>query len=256
MIRRPRGHRRALPPTYGWFVQQGERVVLFARSGASWSLDRVSIIQGGWGYDTEGVSKLPRPMLLDAQNAVVVQGDRVLIQFLDGNDKRPIVQAGARSVNTTDFLPYNHGRAGADANRLAARLRPRDAAGAVVGQVDLQAAFDRKGQVELLASEAIELAVSADVEAITTALSKTRVRIESDGLDVLGATGVTDQVILGRAFLAQLAAGLTDVQTVLTGFGIPALQLAALIAACTTSLTSGSSQPGGAPYLSEKTRTE
>lgn len=144
----PAQRRDGRPPgiTWGWFVRlSASDIRLVDRSGNRWPLDQVTILHGGWGYDDEGVVKLPRPSEYDETGTEVVVGDRLLILFLEGSKKRPVVIPGARRIQPSagDFLPYNHGSpAGADPNRLAARIQPRDSSGDPIGSVDLEAGYD------------------------------------------------------------------------------------------------------------------
>jgi len=129
---------RPMAASYGWFVRCGDRVVLRDRRGNDYALRQVSIVQGGFGFDVEGVSKLPRPEVIDpTTGAVIVRGDRVLILWLDGNPTTPVVLPGVRSLRADDFLPVDHS-SGADPNRWAMRVRARDDAGNVLGTVDIE----------------------------------------------------------------------------------------------------------------------
>lgn len=235
--------------TVGWFVERGDSVVLFDRHGNVYNPEWVSIVTGSWGFTGEGMAKLPRPARYDGQNEVI-RGDRVLIFFLDGHPRRPVVMGGVRGIKAVPFLPYNH--AAGKANRLALRVQPLDAGGAVAGRVDVEVAHTDAGDVAIGVTSSLEVRAAADLDRTTPA--GTRVRVDPDGLTVTGPTGSTDQVVLGRAFLTDLVAGLIEVQSALAVLSIPATNLAALVIQIQAALAAAPA--GGAPYLSTVTRTE
>lgn len=147
----PRTHRNGRPPgacTWGRFVDVGGVISLRDRANNPWPLEQVTICHGGWGFDDEGLAKLPRPAKFDDSGKEIATGDRVLILFLEGSAKRPVVIPGFRRIKATagSFLPYNHKApdTAADPNRFAARVQPRDADDAPVGSVDVEAGYDEK----------------------------------------------------------------------------------------------------------------
>lgn len=91
-------------------------------------------------------------------------------------------------------------------------------------------------------------------------LEGTTLRVDTDGtVRVSPATKVVindgagtdpEQVILGRTFLTDLAAGLTEVVSALTGLGLPAANLAQLVSQINTALSSD------APYLATNLETD
>lgn len=149
----PMQARTGRPPgtTQGQFVERGEGdVVLIDRAGNKYPLDMVSILTGSFGFTDEGVSKLPRAAKYDSKGREVRRGDRVIIMFLEGSRKRPVVIGGAKAIDRNDFLAYSHRKpAGADQNRLAARLQPLDDEDNPVGSVDLEAAYDDKAALRV-----------------------------------------------------------------------------------------------------------
>ena len=147
----PRTPRRGRPPgscTWGRFVDVGGTISLRDRANNPWPLDQVTICHGGWGFDDEGVAKLPRPSKFNDAGEETEIGDRVLILFLEGSAKRPVVLPGFRRIKATagSFLPYHHKApdSAADPNRLAARIQPRDGDGVPVGSIDLEVGYETK----------------------------------------------------------------------------------------------------------------
>lgn len=136
--------------TWGFFVARSPTVVeLRDRRNNKWSLDQVTICHGGWGFDDEGVAKLPRAAVYNAAGLEVIKADRVLILFLEGSRRRPVVFPGFRRIKATAgaFLPYHHLAPDpfADPNRYAARLQPKNQiTGLPLGSVDVEAAYDGK----------------------------------------------------------------------------------------------------------------
>ncbi len=259
LSRRARGGGIAIPPTYGWFVRQGTNVVLTDRRGNNHNLEYVSILQGTFGWDSEGFTKFPRPRVVDAEGKLLIEGDRVMIDYLDGNVKRPVVRGGIRSTRAIDFLGYNYKSEGATSNRLALRVEQRDERGNLLGEVEFEIGRNDLGKAELRASERIELVVVDRLGEKDTGEELLRIRIREDGVDIVrGQTDSTDQVILGREFLTELKIALTEIAAGLTAIPSSAAAVNVFIAKITAALTPdiSSGQPGGAPFLSTVLRTE
>lgn len=175
--------------TYGWFVESKKGgVVLEDRWGNWWSLAQVSILSGSWGWTEEGVTKLPRVTRFSGSE-VKIEGDRVAIDFLDGNPKLPVVRGGIRPTNTNTFLSYSHNDDGADENRLACRLRQLDANGDESGTVEFQAGHDDGGNAELVISGDLTITISRESGDHT-------ITINDDGIQI-DAGGTTDVVVNG-----------------------------------------------------------
>lgn len=120
---------RPAPITYGRFIRVDDTVVLVDRRGNRYSLDYVNIIAGFWGRSEDGVVKLPRPWVyVPGTDEVLIEGDIVLILFMDGNYQRPMVLGAARAFGeNTAGLPYAYDADDdALANKLRARLRNLD----------------------------------------------------------------------------------------------------------------------------------
>jgi hypothetical protein len=151
---------KTIGPMAGHFVRtaQGEIRLEATRRSHSWPLSFVSILQGFWGSvdNAEGVSKMPRVREYDAEGKVVVEGDRVLIEFIDGNPNTPVVRGGVRGVGATDFLPYNQEPSKgpvSDQNRLAGRMVPLDADGKPQGVMEWELSYDDTAQVRFSVTE-------------------------------------------------------------------------------------------------------
>ena len=92
-------NQRSGAPLVGWFVRiNADVVVLEASRGQKWPLSFVSILQGGWGAvdNSEGVTKLPRVREYDSEGKVTIEGDRVIIDFINGDKRRPLVRGGSQ----------------------------------------------------------------------------------------------------------------------------------------------------------------
>lgn len=256
------GHRRARAAhlTTGRFVDYGDRVVLVDRNGNTWAQERVAVVQGGFGFAEDGAQKLPRPYKFDATGAVVIEGDPVLIDFLDGNARRPVVLGGIRSTAPGSFLDRGYDEADAPYNRAAVRLRALSSSGAVDGEVrvDVHGAAG-PGVFRVLATDTIEVVVADDLDTEAGAL---RITV-SGGKVTIDAGGVTEPVILGSTFLGDLNDWLLAFTTLVTACGsaTTAPQVAAAFAAFAASHATlagqvGASVAAGAPHLSSVTRTQ
>lgn len=136
----------------GWFARlKSGDVVLVANRGQKWPIRFVSILQGGWGAidNSEGVTKLPRVREYDSEGNVTIEGDRVIIDFINGDKRRPLVRGGVRSLTASDFFPYNQTSGKANPNRLAMRLAPLDDEGKATGYVDVEVGGDDRATVKI-----------------------------------------------------------------------------------------------------------
>ena len=209
----------------GWFVRRGQEVYLLVR-GMRYPLDRCSILQGSFGFDTEGTSKLPRPRVIDSAGNVLSEGDMVVALFPDANPNQVIVMGGARSVTPNDFIPSTYDAQGGGYNRLAVRVAPQDDNGKELGSVELEVAADDKGSVGLELSDDLSVRVKGG----TTIATDGDTALSSDGKLTItvgqgaGALTITVQggvatvggasaqpVPLGNAFFGQLSAALTEI---------------------------------------------
>lgn len=261
--------------------RSGEVVLVSRDRGMTWPLHQVSIEQGLWSSadGSEGLSKLPRPEERDAEGNRTLDGDPVLISFVEGDPAKPLVRPGVRSVTTSDFLPYNHDTPGADPNRLHARLAPRNAAGEVVGNVDLEVCETGTPSITLRVKQGssttvIEITPNAvevrtGGQALTLQAGQGRaLKLEGGvaGVATLGDTSGGEKVLHGETILQELL-------PLLTGFWT-------FVSSCSTATTAGQvataagtflgvlgaapagtlgakilvSQAAGAPLLSTKTK--
>lgn len=159
------GRRRG--PTYGWFVDLGSRIVLRDNRGVTYQLPRVNLLSGTWGFDREGCAKLPRPFKYDSHGNVEVEGDQVVIWFIDGHPSRPLVQGGVRKLAGDDYYPRLDAD-DADPNRLAARVVPLDDDGEEAGLVRLEVAADGVGSLSAHVSDTWTLTVGDDDDPAVT----------------------------------------------------------------------------------------
>ncbi len=182
-------------PTYGWFAEDSTgAVVLVDRWGHSWSLSRVSILTGSFGFDEEGFEKLPRVARFDSAGNETVAGDRVVIDFLDQNPKLPLVRGGVRSMGADAFLHYNHESEGADENRLAVRLRQLDSAGEEVGLIELEAGHDLGGNIGLTLDGDLVITVKRDDGDHTITITDDGIKIDAGGSTDVTVNGGTAKV--------------------------------------------------------------
>lgn len=203
--------------TMGWVVRRGQSVYLLARNGTKYQLARCSFMQGSFGFDQEGMAKLPRPRVLDTAGNVLSEGDMVLVLFADGNPNQPIVQGGARSVTSHDFLPHTYDAQGGGYNRLAVRVAPQDDNGRELGSVELEVAADDKGSIGLELSDDLTARAKGDTAltvdgklTITVGQGAGALTITVDG--GVATVGDTAQPVpLGTSFFAQLAGALTEI---------------------------------------------
>lgn len=220
--------------TTGRFVQNADKVVLVDRSGNTYALEYVNIIHGAWGRRADGQVKLPRPWVYEAvTEKVLVEGDILVIFFMDGNSHRPIVMGAARSFEAPEDevvpfdLPENHYSDGADPNALLGRLRAvNPTTGIETGDVRWTVHQAAVGKVTLAMSAFAEL---AHVVPITD----------------------PEWVPKGQALLTDLQTSLTEIIAAFAALGVPLPNTSALVANIVTSLT-----PVGAPYLSTTLKTE
>lgn len=215
--------------TSGRFIDYGDRVVLADFDGNTWAAESVSIVQGSFGYRDDGVVKLPRPWTFNASTGLpTIEGDVVVVQFVNDNPATPIVMGGVRSAKASDFLERNHGDGDRPFNRLAMRLRALDAAGAVVGEarVDVHGALG-PGTIRALTTGTLELVLAPDLATEAGALT---LRIK-DGVVTVTAGGAPVPVLLADPFSSDASGAWTEVSSALAALGFPAVNIGTHIAA-------------------------
>lgn len=235
----------------GRFVNLGDTVVLVDDYGNRWRSERVGIVQGGWGYDQDGVARLPRPWRYDtATGDPIVRGDVVLITFLHNNTRQPVVLAGLRRVGSSDgFLDTRFAEQGAEQVRSQLRVQDPDT-GAVRGAVRLQAG-PNDGTVEVTVLDADETTVRA---VVTIGPDEVEVRGQRVTLGTPGGIGA-EPLIKGGTYLDDENTSAIQELPVFAAaaafFGLPFDQISAR-AAKLTAAASGT----GEPYLSTTSETE
>jgi hypothetical protein len=202
----------ALPPRVGWLERRGSVLDLVDELGNRWPWPDFTLQVGAWGYREDGVAVMPRDHQVDATGAVRVEGDKVLIQFIDGSSRRPIVTGSIAPVGrVADLL------VGPDAspNRVVAILRCLDANGEETGRVRLAVADDRKSPtVDLHADDDITVSSPTRVELILVDGNGNPSRtlaLTSSGITAKG-TGAASPVCTD-ALLTRLAGMMGDLAT-------------------------------------------
>lgn len=134
-IPRHRGMYRA--PVLGRFVRYPNgTVILVDEDERAYHRGHYRLALGSFDDGTEGSEKLPRPWEYDQDTGeVTVRGDQVLIEFLGGDQARPIVTRAVRPVSRSDEWSYDYADDAADPNRWVLQLVPRDDAGETVGRL-------------------------------------------------------------------------------------------------------------------------
>jgi hypothetical protein len=178
----------------GRLVDYGDRLVLQAEDGNNWDASRVRMLSGAFGSAIDGVERGPRPWKFGPSNEVLVQGDVVVIEFLDGKTTRPFIRGGVRPLVPVDEGYFARQPIGQNPNRWAMRQVQLDEVGTETGAFDMEVfRSDSEQQVE-----------------ISVRVGGARCRILLDGKAgtiSIGDGSETERVILGDDYL-------TDYQTV------------------------------------------
>lgn len=201
----------ALPPRVGWVERRGDDLHLVDELGNRWPWPTYSLLGGAWGFREDGVAVQPRPHQLDATGAVVVEGDKVLIQFIDGSARRPVVTGSIVPVGRAADLAVGPNTS---PNRVVAILRCLDSNGAETGRVRLAIADDdRTPTVDLVADDVVAVSSPVRVEllfldgdTVTRTLS-----LSSGGITAKG-TGTASPVCTD-ALLDRLGGMMADLAT-------------------------------------------
>jgi len=137
-------------PRLAWFVKQDGKYFLQDEHGNKFrNLDRILIVQGSFGFDFEGQEKLPRPQIRDPLGKVLVQGDALILDFRNGDDRCPIVRGGVRSYDTGDGqLARNFENMARGYNRYKFRLYPQDETGLKLGEVRFYCCDNYKNEAD------------------------------------------------------------------------------------------------------------
>lgn len=225
----------------GRFVQRSDtKITLSVGNVGEYLEGEYGIAQGG---ESDGLAWLPRPEVRDSANNVVIPGDKVLVTFIEGSSRRPVVLSGVRySENPT--LPRNYQEmryAGHNINRVAMQRKIYDASGNVVGVVQCDVGTAGEPSVILGANGSVTINVGAKLDEPTTVLSldedsadvtTTTANVVADTTNLIGNTyskasqsSPTSPVLvdgIASGFQASLAASLTEITTLIAGFGMVA----------------------------------
>jgi hypothetical protein len=219
-----------------------------------------------FGGKEEGFQKWPRPWVYDLAGAVVEEGDWLLVDFVNGDYRAPVVlsvvqalnlgpwagvgssSAGKQLAGSPDFARDPRGATG-DAhdrvNELIGRLAPQ-AQGIVTGDVRFFGGRNGQGEMEVEAFHRLLFGVGPDYGGPATI----KALLEGLILKVSRATGTTEPVPLGRTLLTDLSAVCDDVIAIGAALGIPATGATAMKTAIAASLSAG------LPYLSTTLESE
>lgn len=235
----------------GRFVRiGGGRVELVDDFGNRWASERVGIRDGAWGYDQEGTARLPRPWVYNEdQSTVLVRGDVVLIQFLNGNHRQPVVMGGLRRVGASDAFLDTTFDDGAEQVRMQQRVLD-PSTGTPRGAVRVQAGPD-DGTTVVTVLAADEETVKAEIT-----ISPKGVQVRSNE-NTLGAVlpGAAEPLIKGDTYLSDEAAASIQEALIFAAagafFGIPFDQIQSRNLKLQTAVAGT-----GEPYLSTVSKTE
>lgn len=229
-------------PTEGWFVDMGGGVlVLTDVRGNLWPQERVRVKQGSFGFSAEGVEKAPRPWKYDGAGNVLVERDRYLVHFLDGDPHKPVVEGGIRSLKPEDPAFLFPQPIGQDPNALRMRAARLTDAGTMEGHVQLRA---------LDGSNGLELVVGGG-----TFGAGLRIELNYDtGLIKIGAGGETHQVMLGDVVVQALLGIAQDL--IALNAALPTLTPLATLKAFQLLTDATTSLSADTPFLSKITRVE
>ena len=237
--------------TWGYFVDRDGPIDLVdGRSGHRWQGIDTGTVQYANGSPlnaVEGWYRAPRPWKYDNSGNVLVRGDIVVIDFLDGNPNMPLVSPGSRSTKTKDpdaddaFFPPNP--LGQDPNPVRWRYVARNDAGAVTGHVQAKA-LDGGNKVELVVGgtkfgEGVTVTLDFDAGRITMTAPEVvvnasdKVTLKTGALEVHSAPTpalATAPVVEGLlGFSGLLAGALGDLKARLAALTGPGLNNPAFI---------------------------
>lgn len=220
------GVRREARVLSGRFVWRGGDVWLESDRGDQWGPEWYGIAHGGWGWD-EGTAKLPRPWRFDARGAVLVEGDMVLIEFVNGNTDSPLARPGPARPTRVDWLSTSFAAGGAERVRVQHTARDVDT-GAELG------------------SYREEIAVR-DGAMVNT--------IEADQVRVQTIGGSAERVVLGESYISAENQAYLQASPILVAaagfFGLPFEDIVAFAGQLATSDTEA-----GIPFLARVLRAE
>lgn len=234
-------------PRIGKLVWKGDKSVwLTLDDGSRWAPGHYSIVQGF----SDGLTNLPRPWRYNDSDEVVVEGDQVLVDFIQGSAKLPVVRGVVRKVGEKEgdlIYDYRNGHVGNEKRGVHVR-RGDDGAeqGRVVWKLN-----ESGGDVELSATQVV-----VKIDGVTLTIADKKLVISNGGTD--------EPMVLGLTFLSDLSSWLTAFATFLTSSAADSTMSPGVAAAATAMQTpngdflakvSASTSAPGAPHLSTTSRT-
>lgn len=223
---RTRGRR---PYQSGKFVDRGQGGIVFTSvDGETWPSEAVTVLQGSFGWNEDGLDRQPRAWLYDAAGKVVVEGDVVIFGHLNGNARTPVVLGAVHSSRATGFIRSR--RSTADRNRIAFRLRCLNEQGAQTGELRAEGNPGGDGELRVAATHRLNFQVNSNVENAGIGL-----QLNLEGAAEFTRGGVVEPVILGKTFLS-------DLQTFNTA-------LTAFLTTCSTATTAAQVAAAAATLL-------
>lgn len=230
-------HTARIPSTIaGQLVDFGNgNVVLSDQHGGIWPAERVSYM-GAWR---------PRPWLYrDGQ--VVTEGDMVMVAFMEGNWRAPVIVGIAAKVGG-DLVRQSFGD-GLGNNYQKLTLECRDSSGALTGSVLVEVHADDRPVLKITAAEGVVVVVGG----LTVTHQDGELVVDGD-LTVSGAAelGALPTPLVNQAGAAQLGAVLAQVSAGLALIPAPA-EAAAVATVAAAWSAAGSS--GAGPMLTSTTK--
>jgi hypothetical protein len=216
------GERQTPPgPVEGILVDYGSKLVLRDSRGNTWDQDRVRLLAGDFGSCRDGTERAPRAWVFDqGSGSVLVEGDLLLIDFLDGDADKPFIRGGVRPLIPEDDSFFSGQSIGQDANRYAFRQVQLDAAGVQSGHFDIEAFADGTQQ-------RLEIRVGGAL------LNGGKCRILLDfkaGVISIGDGNEDERVILGDEFLTDYKGVVDDLIAAAAAAGSSAVNTVAVSA--------------------------
>jgi len=213
----------------GKFVDRGEGGIVFTSAdGDVWPSETVTILQGPFGWNEDGFDRLPRAWVYDAAGKVVVEGDVVIFGHLNGSARTPVVLGAVHSSRATGFIRAR--RAGADRNRVAARVRCLNGLGTQTGELRIEGNPGDDGELRVAATHRLRMQVAPSIEDADAGL-----RLDMATAAEFTRGGTAQPVILGATFLG-------DLQTFNTA-------LTAFLTTCSTATTAVQVAAAAATFL-------
>lgn len=159
----PHGMNASTALSLATLYMKGEQVILRDENGSVIPTNRALIARGPFGSSHEGVEALPRAGVLNANDEVVVPGDLLLVSFIDGNRRRPIILGAVGRVNHDAFLNSTLDEV-TDRGRVRVRIEPRSDSNEMTGRIDVRAGEKGEGSLDVRTTARVVLRVGDDTE--------------------------------------------------------------------------------------------